>query len=327
MVLSSLPNLLFSTNLFDATSAWNSEAAMPYKLQEIYCGVLKNKIHVAGGFLNENGVMGVSSHHVVFNTKNSKWSSKASLPSPRHHPQLIGHKGILYAFGGFEVGQPNQIWMMRQQSWIYDAKNDSWSSLKDAPIKNAEVVSASLGNHIHIVGGRVPHGAKNESYGDHMDTVSHQIFDPESNSWSTAAPALKARNSAAGAIIDDSFYVVGGRTVKGGNIGDLEIYDKKEDKWRTGTPMPQGQGGLAAASLNGKLYAFGGEYFNNGGGVYKECWCYNPSKDNWTASTPMLTPRHGLCAARVENKIYAIGGAKKSSGRETSNIVESIQFD
>lgn len=91
--------------------------------------------------------------------------------------------------------------------------------------------------------------------------------------------------------------------------------------------MPQGQGGLAAASAGGKLYAFGGEFFDNGGGVYKECWCYNPTEDSWGRTTPMKSPRHGLAGTAIGRDIYAIGGALQAGGNQTSNRVEMLRTD
>jgi len=314
------------SDIIPSTKEWQREVSMPYKLQEIYCSVLNNKIHLAGGFIDNNGIIGVSSNHIVFDPKANIWKSMAPIPEPRHHLQIVSHQGKLYAFGGFKAKSENQLWMMEEQAWKFDYANDSWEVMNSAPKKNAEAVSASLGDFIHIVGGRQPKGSPNSEYQDHEDTNSHLVYDAASNSWDSAAPALSKRNSAAGAVINGLFYVAGGRTMSGNNVPSLEIYDPKEDKWRSGSPMPQGQAGLAAATIGGKLYAFGGEYFDNGRGVFKECWSYNPESDQWSASVPMLTPRHGLGAATVGTKIYAIGGAIKAGALQTSKLLESIQF-
>ncbi len=307
---------------------WKEKARMLFKLQEIYCGILNNKIHIAGGFIDNDGRLEVSSYHISYDPIKNNWQLKGLLPSARHHPQLVGHHDKLYVFGGFKAQSKEKVWIMDQQSWVFNEVNNSWQDLAPATRKHAEVVSASLGDFIHIVGGRHPKGTRNQSFTDHRDTNSHLVYDPISNSWQSAAPALIERNSAAGTVIKDLFYVVGGRKMNGNNLPNLEIYDPKEDKWRNGSPMPQGQGALAAASVGGKLYAFGGEYFDkNGGGVYKECWCYDPKSDQWSASIPMLTPRHGLGGVAIGNRIYSLGGAKKPSGHETSDVVESIAFD
>ncbi len=300
---------------------------MPYRLQEIYCGVLDGKIHVAGGFLvDEEGNASISDRHIVYDPGADQWESKASIPFSRHHLQMVGHKGKLYGLGGFEATSSGSVWVMHQQTWAYDPESDGWTEKKAAPRKHGETVAGSLGNRIHLVGGRHPQGNSNRTYADQADTDHHLVYEPDSDHWSTAAPALLARNSASGAVMDGLLYVTGGRTVQGGNVADLEIYDPQEDRWRKGAPMPQAQGGLAAASVGGKLFAFGGEYFNDGGGVYSECWEYDPARDQWSAATPMRTPRHGLGGAAAGNVLFAIGGAKKASLNETSDLVEAVEL-
>ena len=88
--------------------------------------------------------------------------------------------------------------------------------------------------------------------------------------------------------------------------------------------MPQGQGGLAAAVSGGKVYAFGGEWFDNGGGVYPNCWVYDPQADSWSAGPDMLSPRHGLGGVAIGDTIFAIGGALQASGRQTTGLVEML---
>lgn len=179
------------------------------------------------------------------------------------------------------------------------------------PVPQCETVGASLGGRIHMVTGRAPIGPANADWGDHGDVAAHQVFEPASGRWDTARPAPVARNSAAGVVLGSALYVVGGRTVRGGNTGRLDRYDPPDDRWETLAPMPQGAGGLAAAAGGGgSLWAFGGEYFGAlGAGVYAQTWMYDPASDRWTEGPPMRTPRHGLAGASVNAAIYAVAGA------------------
>ena len=305
--------------------SWEKRASMPYKVQEIYPALLEDKIHVVGGFTQHKGIIGVTAKHLIYDPCTDLWGEKAPMPVARHHPYIVAHKGKLFALGGFEASARDAVWMMHEESWVYNPKTDTWGESVAAPERHAETVSVSLGERIHVIGGRGLKGTRNKSYWDHTDTDRHLVFDPTSGFWQKAAPALRKRNSAAGAVINGLIYVAGGRSIKSGNIADLEIYDPQEDKWRNGAPMPQAQGGLAAAALDGKLYVFGGEYFHNGGGVYPECWAYDPATDQWKASVPMLTPRHGLGGVAINGWIYAIGGAHKKGLNDTSNVLERFQ--
>ncbi|WP_224484038.1 Kelch repeat-containing protein [Robertkochia aurantiaca] len=305
---------------------WQPAPSMPFKLQEIYCAVLNQNIHVAGGLIADTRITGDSSHHLVYNSRENTWGMAAKLPESRHHLQLASFSGKLYGFGGFRMRAPDEVWVMQDQTWIYDPGADKWTTGTPAPVKHGETVAGVINDRIHIVGGRYPKAGGNSVYSDHTDTGHHLVYDPESDSWDQAAPAPTARNSAAGAVIGDLFYVVGGRTVSGGNVTDLEVYDPREDTWRKAAPIPQAQGGLAAASVNGKLYAFGGEYFDDGGGVYKQCWKYNPEADSWEPSVSMRSPRHGLAGTAIGNTIYAMGGALKAGGEQTSDLMETLSF-
>jgi N-acetylneuraminic acid mutarotase len=297
-------------------------------VQEIYPAGHEGRIHIAGGLLGDGGrVVGVSDRHLAYDPKTGASATLAALPALRHHPQAVAHNGRLYLLGGFGTNPGAVNWIMSTDTLLYDDGANTWAQLAPSPEPHAEVVATSLGANIHIVGGRRPKGAANLAYGDHEDVTRHIVYDPAGDKWRKAAPALSARNSAAGAVIHGFWHVAGGRSVAGGPTDAHEVYDPKEDRWRNATPMPKGSGagGNAAATLNGKLYVFGGEYFDNGGRVHPEVWVYDPRTDAWTGTTPMPTPRHGLGAVALNSEIWLVGGAKRPSGNDTSDVVESFR--
>jgi hypothetical protein len=250
----------------------------------------------------------------------------APLPWVRHHPQLVAHGTRLFLLGGFGARSSSVAWQMARETIVY-GEADRWETMASSPSPHAECVGASIGDRIHLVGGRVPRGEANGAYGDHVDATQHLVFDPGANTWSKAAPALVARNSAAGGLIDGLWHVAGGRSMSGGPTDVHEVYDPREDKWRKAAPMPKGSGagGNAAAVLGGALIVVGGEVFGSRrkpGFVHKEVWRYDPATDAWTGLAPMPTPRHGLGAVMLNDAIYTLGGATEPSGVGTSNVVE-----
>jgi len=313
------------------SGCWTSRPPLPFAVQEIYPAAHKGRIHIAGGLLSADGVRvtGVSGRHIAYDPATGASADLAALPSLRHHPHAVSHGGRLYLLGGFGTNPGAVNWIMSADTLVYDEAANAWSGLAAAPAPHAEVVATSLGDRIHLVGGRMPRGDANLAYGDHADTDRHLVYDPAANAWSTAAPALSARNSAAGAVIDGLWHVAGGRHVADGPSDAHEVYDPREDRWRTAAPMPKGSGagGNAADALNGALYVFGGEYFDRGGRVHPEAWRYDPRADVWEAATPMPTPRHGLGAVAIDNAIWLVGGARKPSGSETRDAVERFALD
>lgn len=308
---------------------WASHPPLPFAVQEIYPAGHRGRIHIAGGLLGEGGrVVGVSDQHIAYDPASGVTTTLAALPAVRHHPHAIDHNGRLYLLGGFGTNAGAVNWIMSAETLLYDDAANAWAKLAAAPGAHAEVVATSLDTRLHIVGGRAPKGESNLAYSDHADTDRHLVYDPVANSWSTAAPALSARNSAAGAVINGNWHVAGGRSVTNGPSDAHEVYDPKEDRWRNAAPMPKGSGagGNAAGAIKGQLYVFGGEYFDNGGRVHPEVWRYDPKTDAWTSAPPMPTPRHGLGAVTFGDTIWLVGGAKKPSGNDTSDVVESFSI-
>lgn len=304
-----------------APMQWRDGPSLPYAAQEIYPALHANKIHLAGGFIAEDGrISGVTDRHIALDLETSTWSALPPLPRPRHHPNLISFDRSLLSIGGFEAQSEDAVWVMQPGVWVFDGT--AWSDGPDLPQPNGESVTGVVAGRLHVCGGRNPVGASNATWNDHSDIGEHFVLSDLNSSWERAAPLPTARNSAAAAILGGNWHVVGGRTVAGGNTNVHEVYDPSEDKWRAAAPMPQAQAGLAAASIDGKLYAFGGEYFNNGGGVYPECWGYDPASDTWSAIPDMPHPRHGLGAVAVGSEIYVIGGALRAGGNQTSPLVE-----
>ncbi|MEM9739839.1 MAG: kelch repeat-containing protein [Pseudomonadota bacterium] len=316
---------------------WQSGPSLSVAVQEIYPTLFNGRIHLAGGFAAENGIItGPTSAHQIYDPKQNNWMLGAPLPVPRHHPHLVSFQGLLLALAGFESPSPDSAWVMQSGGWAMlpidgrtalfppvELIDDNWMRVPELPRPVGEAVTAVLDNTLHLAGGRRPAGEANASWQDHTDTDEHFILSSIGDAWETAAPLPTARNSSAAAIIGNDWHVVGGRTVAGGNTPAHEVYDAREDRWRTAAPMPQGQGGLAAACVEGRLYAFGGEFFNpEPGGVYAEAWCYVPANDVWVQIDDMPSPRHGLGAVAIDRDIYVLGGALGVGGRDTSALVE-----
>jgi N-acetylneuraminic acid mutarotase len=318
--------LTFARSSLGAQSAakmWSERASLPWPVQEIYAAVSRGRIVVAGGLSGSLGQMRIEDRTAIYDPITDRWEEGPRLPEPRHHPMLVATEdGRTYALGGF-TRSPGGEWSARTDVWVME--NGRWIEAGRMPAPQCETVGASLGGRIHLVTGRAPVGSANADWGDHGDVAVHRTFEPASGRWNTARPAPAARNSAAGVVIGDALYVVGGRTVRGGNTGQLDRYDPLQDRWESLAPMPQGAGGLGAGAARGRLWVFGGEYFGAlGAGVYAETWIYDPVADRWAEGPAMRTPRHGLAGASVNDAIFAVAGATISGAAGATGVVEAL---
>lgn len=314
--LSSLASLSFT---FPISAKWNEKASLPIRVQEIYPAIHKGEIFVAGGLTPDAAdSKGVSDKVWRYNPRQNKWFEVASLPEPRHHPHLVSFNKNLYAFSGFIIGDSGR-WFASKEVLKLDEDTHRWAKISKMPFPMCETVATVIDNKIHLTSGRKPFGPENGEWRHHDDINDHLIFDPETLEWSKAAPIPTARNSAAGVWLNDRWFVIGGRTVKDGNLAVNEAYDPKTRQWSSLKPMPQAQGGLAAAALGNTIVVFGGEYFNHGGGVYKKVWQYLPDKDEWSHLSDMPVPRHGLGAVTIDEQVYVVAGATQAGGKGTSS--------
>lgn len=321
------------------TGAWTPLAPMPFPVQEIYPAPFRKSsdpgpsmkpkpldLLVNAGGLTPDAPFNVTDKVTFYDPAYDAWGFATPLPQPRHHLALVNNNGFLYGIGGFARDAVGG-WRMQSQCWRLTDLQERWEPFAPMPSPQAECAAVSLNGFIHVAGGRAPAGSANLEWDDHIDTDRHWYYDAGDNRWRALAPMLTARNSTAGVVANGVFYVIGGRTVNGGNTNVVEVYDPLADRWGEARPMPKAQGGLAAAVLNGKIYAFGGEYFTpSPGGVFAEAWEYDPDTDNWRAVAAMPRRRHGLGAVSLGEAIYVIGGAAKAGGAETSNALDRFEI-
>src|SRR6266478_2526027 len=89
-----------------------------------------------------------------------------------------------------------------------------------------------------------------------LDTV--EVYDPISNSWSTATSMPTARAALAATAVNGKICAIGGFN-GGGVLNAVEVYDPSTNTWSTAAAgMPTARKGLAAADANGLIYAVGG---------------------------------------------------------------------
>lgn len=315
-----------------AAGRWRAAPSVPWAVQEVYGVAWRGQVLIAGGMAPGGGQTNALDRTALYDPRIDRWSEAGRLPFPRHHPALAACYSERYAaagypdafaIGGFRITEAG-AWTAIKEVVRFDL---FWTAVEPMPQFQCETVALGLQDRIHVVTGRAPRGEKNAAYADHMDVAAHQVFLPDLNIWTTARPAPLARNSATGGVIDDKLYVAGGRTMGGGNSGQLDRYDPQSDSWTSLRPMPQGAGGLAGAVVGGKLYVFGGEggpRDNGYGGVIPQCWSYDPKTDQWTAEAAMGAPRHGLAAVAVDGRIYAVGGGLKPSGAQVCDLMEAF---
>jgi len=110
---------------------------------------------------------------------------------------------------------------------------------------------------IHVIGGRFK--------GPVQRTGLHDVYDPKTNTWSSAPPMPTPRSGVAGASYHGMILVLGGELPPDHTFPENEGYDPKSDSWVTLAPMPHGRHGFGGAAIGGNAYFAGGNLGPGGG--------------------------------------------------------------
>ncbi len=178
-----------------ATDTWETRASMPTKRMAVSANVVDGKIYVIGG--GQRAPNTNFDVNEVYDTETDTWTTKTPIPTGvEHHTSAVVDNKI-YVMGGAVEVTLNQI---------YDTENDTWSN--GAPLPkgvDAAAAIATSGDYapkrIYVIGGK-----------QNLDAVNfNQIYDPETDTWSTGTPMPTARYALGVAIINDVLYAIGGR--------------------------------------------------------------------------------------------------------------------
>jgi N-acetylneuraminic acid mutarotase len=119
---------------------------------------------------------------------------------------------------------------------------------------------------LHVLGGY--------SFASSTTLTTHEIYNPATNTWTTAAPLPSALNQAGSTLaFDGSIYVVGGKAGYYNNDGSfystVYIYTPSTNTWTQGPNLPTALGETQAAAIGGEVYTLAGTSGTQQRAVYR----------------------------------------------------------
>jgi N-acetylneuraminic acid mutarotase len=178
------------------------------------------------------------------NPASGTWVAKARMPTGRSSGVAVVHDGKIYVAGG----RPPR----GSDFAVYDTRSDSWQTLPPLPTQRNHFTGAAIDGRIHFVGGRQGDGLSP------LMTTVHEVFDPQSGSWTTAAPMLRARSGMNGVMARGCFHVWGGEG-PAGMFPDHDYFDPRANQWIHLRDMPLPVHGVyGSAFVDGVIWASGG---------------------------------------------------------------------
>ncbi|MCD6073953.1 MAG: kelch repeat-containing protein, partial [Rhodospirillales bacterium] len=293
---------------------WMTKAPVPTTRTEVSVAELDGKLWLIGGY-----VLGSVTSNLLqsYDPKTDTWSDHANMPIGVNHVNVVGHKGKIYAFGGFIKQNAHPI----ANSYAYDVATNRWQEIAPLPFARGASSVVVLGDKIHVIGGAVGgEGGAGIGSGPAAPGVSippalqrsgtppfnpnpppppkgartsitdHDIYDPATNTWSKAAGLPVRRDHIATVVYDGKIHAIGGRMENFFQNTTLHnVYDPATDAWGFLARLPTARSGASAAVLDGLIVVIGGEGSSEKG-VYAENEAYDPKTDTWRTLAPMSVP-------------------------------------
>lgn len=166
-----------------ATDSWETKAAMPTPRNPVTAKVVNDKIYVLPLF---------DRVCEVYDPFTDSWTTKTPPPYEISGTLAVVDDKI------YSIGRDPGSWGYFVQ--VYDPANDSWTIRNPAP-KPGLYAAADVTSGVN---------APKRIY--LFEETATSVYDPATDSWTFGAPMPTARACASATIINDTFYVIGGRS-------------------------------------------------------------------------------------------------------------------
>jgi surface protein len=292
--------------------AWTNNTDLPEPLMAAGSGVIDGKIYIAGGTNTGPSFGDPLDTLYVYDTALDSWDdTKAPLARPTTSAVTVAVDGKLYVVGGKDLD-----WVGMNSMQVYDPNTDTWDTSKASMTKARIGASgAYYDGKIYVVGGAKESCSVNSQ-------VSMEVYDINSNTWTTKAKApVNKLTSATAQFIDGILYVVGGQQYCDPNFSNSLIsYNPATNTWNTNLAhMPSGRAGGSSVTIDGKFYYIGGtssERYNSQNDIF----VYDPGTDTWeTFGGALLEPNLQPMVKVYNNELYIIGGRDFDWNAMTAN--------
>lgn len=190
-----------------ATDSWSERASMPTARSGIAAAVVDGKIYVAGGRPPHGN------DFAVYDPANDTWNSLPNMPTGRNHLGVVAIDNQILVIGGrFGAGFSSVITDVVE---VFDTQTNTWTDGNHMPTQRSGHNAIVANGCLHVFGGEGNGpGNVNGLY------PQHELYDPDSDSWTELALMPTPIHGVTGlAFIDGYIHLPGGGLSQGGSSG------------------------------------------------------------------------------------------------------------
>lgn len=286
-------------------NTWTALASMPTARGGLGVANVNGRIYAIGGF-NGNSPLSVNEEYTP---AANEWTTKSPMPTARSNFAVAVYNGEIYCIGGTIGGVNSNEFVGNNE--VYNPATDTWQTAASMPTPRADLSANVVDGKIYVSGGM----AYSSTSPFYAQTNITEVYDPSTNSWSTAAAMPIPVYGYASAVINGEIYVIGGSgnagtSGAGGFVNSNEVYNPKTNTWSLASNLPSEATFAAAVTTEGfmapsLIYLIGGL---NANGFSNSVQVYNSSSNSWRNGASMPEALAYLGFVDVNDVLYAIGG-------------------
>ena len=181
-----------------------------------------------------------------------------------------------------------------------------WEARAAMPTARNSFATAVVNGLVYTMGGM----NQIDSPEAYLGTV--EVYDPETDSWESAAPMPMPRITPAVGVIGGEIYLAGGYVwdgVETGFLDRLDRFDPETGMWTELAPMSLPRSLAAGVVLDGLFYVIGG-WTDAGGGnaILGTVEVFDPAAGSWSTRAPVPHVREAAAAVSVGGHVLLAGG-------------------
>ncbi len=298
-----------------SSTPWVTTGPLTTGRMEAQAVLLDNGLVLAAGGTDSNFSVALASAE-LYNPVTGTWTPTGSLITGRFGFAMTKlADGKVLVVEGVRISGNNYVPVT--QAEIYNPSSGTWSNAGTMSTGLARGTATLLQNgNVLVAGGAVQSGSTLNG-----STLAF-LFDPEENSFTSAASMHFGRmNHSATALSDGRVLVVGGASTAGSSmpaITSVEVYDPTENTWTTLNPLSQARHSHTATLLDdSRVLVVGGS--SNGTTALTSVELYDPTGGSWSAAASLTTGRYSHTAAKLGNGDVLIAGGSDASQNALSS--------
>jgi len=205
------------------TDTWETKSGMPEQRDGFCANVVNDKIYLISGYFTPLPPYHNSDKNYVYDPANDSWTTKAPIPTGvgGYASAVVDNK--IYVIGGRSIMYYSGTDLIYNLTQIYDPETDTWSYGASIPVPvygagAGATTSVLAPKRIYVLGGDTSPGP-NLGY-----TNLTQVYDPETDVWTTGTPMLAPRYGVSVAVVNDTLYAIGGYNDDPDQVAENEQY-------------------------------------------------------------------------------------------------------